>query len=56
MPFGDNPRAGKVNPHNGASVRSDQELFDGPDEFEELKDAYGLSDEAVRFQRAGGLI
>lgn len=54
--WGQNPSAGKVNPHNGARVRSDEELFDSPEELEELMAAYGLSIKAARFQRELGLI
>ena len=54
--FGENPSAGKVNPHNGAVVRRDEELFDDEAEFEELKEAYGLTDDGTRFLRELGLV
>ena len=56
MPFGDNPRAGKVNPHNGAVVPADEDLFDSQDEFELLMADYGVDEDGARFLRASGLI
>ena len=56
MPYGQNPSAGKVNPFNGAVRPSDEELFSSEEEFLELLQAYGMSEDGTRLARGLGLI
>ena len=54
--YGQNPSSGKVNPHNGAVVRGDDELFADEAELEALKAEFGLNDAGVRLGRSLNLI
>ena len=56
MTVGDSPDAGKVNPHNGAVVRPDEDLFDSAEDMRQVMTDFGVDEQGARLLRSLGLV